>query len=51
MLNEQELSLLEVFQDRFYFVGVLDAPAGYVTSELARDLAYPTYPLHTYVEK
>ena len=30
---------------------VLDAPAGYVTSELARDLAYPTYPLHTYVEK
>ena len=30
---------------------VLDAPAGYVTSELARELAYPTYPLHTYVEK
>ncbi|MGT2948842.1 Gfo/Idh/MocA family oxidoreductase [Streptococcus devriesei] len=29
---------------------VLDAPAGYVTSEKARLLAYPTYPLHTYVE-
>ena len=27
---------------------VLDAPAGYVTSEKAREVEFPTYPLHTY---
>lgn len=30
---------------------VLDAPAGYITSEKARLITYPSYPLHTYVEK
>ena len=29
---------------------VIDAPPGFVTSEKARCLTYPTYPLHTYVE-
>ena len=29
---------------------VLDAPAGYVTSEKAREVEFPTYPLHTYVK-
>lgn len=29
---------------------VIDAPPGYVTSEKARGLVYPTFPLHTYVE-
>ncbi|BAQ24851.1 NAD(P)H-dependent amine dehydrogenase family protein [Streptococcus troglodytae] len=30
---------------------VLDAPAGYITSEKARLITYPSYPLHTYIEK
>ena len=29
---------------------VLDAEPGFVTSELLKEVAYPTYPLHTYVE-
>ena len=29
---------------------VLDAPAGFVTSEKAREVEFPTYPLHTYVK-
>ena len=29
---------------------VIDAPPGFVTSEKARYLTFPTYPLHTYVE-
>ena len=29
---------------------ILDAPAGFITSEKLRPIEYPTFPLHTYVE-